>query len=77
MNAQAKAIPYSQSPTHLGRRFFTEFHLYRQDTPNSAPVVKAELDNRETALDVLAAVNVGRVGEERYFLVQATFEVIA
>lgn len=77
MNAQARPIPISSDPAHLGRPRATEYHLYCQYPGAVLPQVKAELNSLETALDVLAAVNAGRVGDETYFLVKVTFEVVS
>jgi len=77
MNASVKTIPANSTPSHLGRRVFTEYHLYREPRKGEKPEIKAELHDRQTALDVLDTVRSRAVGDETYFLVRATFEVIA
>lgn len=74
----AKNFPASSAPQHLGRKVFTEFHMYSQQG-DEKPVLRAEFAGRdqEMALNVLAAVNASRVTDEKYFLVRAQFEVIA
>jgi hypothetical protein len=77
MNASAKTIPASSVPSHLGRRFFTEYHLYREPKKGERPELKAEFQDRGAALEVLDTVRARAVGDETYFLVRTTFEVIA
>jgi|GEM_PF-6280478 len=76
MNAQARSIPASYDPHNLGRPRANEYHLYCQYPGAPLPVVKAELSDWETAKAVLEAVNATRIGEEKYFLVKVTFEVV-
>ena len=77
MNASVKTIPASSNPRYLGRKVITEFYLYCEEKPGEKPVIKAELNDRATALAVLSTVNFNKTGNETYFLVQTTHEVIA